>query len=266
MDYETLLVRREGRVAIIAMNRPKMLNAMSVTMTRELNQAFDAAAGDDEVTAILLTGEGRAFSAGADVGGNPAELPKDESGRLDLGAPLEESYNPLIRSMRATPKPVVAAVNGLAAGAGAGVALAADLTVAARSAYFLQAFVNIGLMPDAGCTYTLSQAVGPQRAMGMAMLGEKISAEQAQAWGLIWDVMDDENFMESAMALVTRLSLGPLKALAHIKRAIHAGETGTMDQQLEMERDLQRECGQTQDFMEGAMAFVQKRAPKFTGR
>ncbi|WP_370299971.1 enoyl-CoA hydratase-related protein [Abyssibacter sp.] len=266
MDYENLLVSRQGRVEVLSMNRPKMLNALSMDLLTELNHALDAAIADAEVAVIVLTGEGRAFCAGADVGGSPADLPRDESGKLDLGAALETLYNPIVLKLRNAPKPVITAVNGLAAGAGAGFALAADLTVAARSAYFLQAFVHLGLMPDAGCTYTLAQALGPQRAMGLAMLGDKLSAEQAQQWGLIWDVQDDESLMEHSMALATRLAEGPRLALTNIKRAVRAGETGSMEAQLQMERELQRDCGQTQDFIEGAMAFAEKRSPRFQGR
>lgn len=266
MEYENLIVRREEKVAVLSLNRPKSLNALSPELIKELTAAFNAAATDPDIGAILLTGEGRAFSSGADLSGDPNDLPRGSDGQLDLGLALEDLYNPFVQAMRDTPKPVVAAVNGVAAGAAAGFAMAADLTIAARSAYFLQAFVNIGLMPDAGCTYTLGQAVGPQRAMGMAMLGERISAEQARDWGLIWDVVEDEALPEAGLALATRLSKGPLKALGHIKQAIHTGQSGTLDGQLQLERELQCACGRTDDFVEGAKAFVEKRRPHFNGR
>jgi 2-(1,2-epoxy-1,2-dihydrophenyl)acetyl-CoA isomerase len=257
--------RVEEHVAIIAMNRPHALNAMTMNLMAELNQAFEQAAQDAQVRAIVLTGEGRGFSAGADLAAS-TQLPRDEQGRLDLGHPLEKHYNPLILKMRELPKPVIAAVNGIAAGAGASLALMADLTIAARSAYFLQAFVNIGLIPDAGGTWLLPRTLGSQRAMGLALLGEKLPAEQAKEWGLVWEVVDDEQLMPTALALARRLAEGPGVAIARIKRAIHAAAINPLAEQLDLERDFQRECGRTEDLMEGVMAFMQKRKPTFKGR
>ncbi|PPE74507.1 2-(1,2-epoxy-1,2-dihydrophenyl)acetyl-CoA isomerase [Solimonas fluminis] len=266
MDFKNLLYRIEQGIAVISFNRPKALNAMTLELMEELGQAFDAAAADAAVRAIVLTGEGRGFSTGADLAATSDKPPLDLQGRLDLGFVLDRYYNPLILKMRELPKPIISAVNGIAAGAGANLALMADLTVAARSASFLQAFVNVGLIPDAGGTWILPRAIGPQRAMGLALMGEKLSAEQAKEWGLIWSVVDDEQLMPTVLAMAKRLAEGPAVAIERIKRAIHAAAANELDKQLDLESDLQRDCGQSQDFMEGAMAFVQKRKPNFKGR
>ncbi len=266
MSYKDILYRVEDGIAVISLNRPQALNAMTLDLMAEVGTAFDQAAADEAVRAIVLTGEGRGFRTGADLVATAAKPPLDAQGRLDLGLALETAYNPLILKMRALPKPVIAAVNGIAAGAGANLALMADLTLAARSAYFLQAFVNVGLIPDAGGTWILPRSVGPQRAMGLALLGEKLPAEQAKEWGLIWDVIDDAQLLPTALALAQRLAAGPGVAIARIKRSIHAATDNDLATQLDLERDLQRECGHSKDFMEGAMAFAQKRKPNFRGR
>ncbi|MCK5770344.1 enoyl-CoA hydratase-related protein [Algiphilus sp.] len=266
MSYQDILYAVEDGVAHISMNRPKALNAMTVELMDELTDAFGRAADDDAVGAIIITGEGRAFSSGADLDASSANPPLDVKGRLDLGYPLDRYYNPLLLKMRDLPKPVIAAVNGLAAGAGANVALMADLTIAGRSAYFLQAFVNIGLIPDAGGTWLLPRVIGTQRAMGTALLGERLPADKALEWGLIWDIVDDEKLMETAQTLALRLAKGPTVAISRIKRAIHASAQNSLEAQLDLEADLQRECGRSEDFLEGSMAFVQKRKPNFKGR
>lgn len=263
MDYKDILYSVDDRVAVIRFNRPKQLNAMTLELMTELNDAFDRAAADAAVRAIVLTGEGRGFCSGADLAANVSNPPRDAQGRLDLGLALETHYNPLILKMQALPKPIIAAVNGMAAGAGANLALMADLTVAARSAYFLQAFVNVGLIPDAAGTWILPRLLGPQRAMGLALLGERLPAEQAQAWGLIWDVVDDEQLLPTVLAMARKLADGPGVAIERIKRSLYAADSNTLAQSLDLERDLQRECGRSQDFMEGAMAFVQKRKANF---
>ncbi len=266
MTDSTVLYSVDRRVAVIRLNRPKALNAFVPELLDALAAALDRAAADDGVRAILLTGEGRAFSSGADLVANMTKPPLGDDGKLDLGLALETSYNPIITKMRALPKPIVAAVNGLAAGAAANVALLADLTIAGRSAYFLQAFVNIALIPDAGGTWILPRLAGPQRAMGMSLLGERLPAEKALQWGLIWDVVDDEQLMDAAMTLAVRLADGPTLAIARIKQSIHAAAQNDLTAQLALERELQREAGRAQDFMEGVQAFLQKRKANFQGK
>jgi len=265
-EFQNILYGVDNGVALIRFNRPKALNAMTLELMEELGLAFDRAAIDAAVRVIVLTGEGRGFSTGADLAATSAKPPLDLQGRLDLGYVLDRYYNPLILKMRALPKPIISAVNGIAAGAGANLALMADLTIAARSAYFLQAFVNVGLIPDAGGTWILPRSIGPQRAMGLALLGDKLTAQDARDWGLIWDVVDDEQLLPQALAMAQRLAQGPALAIERIKQAIHAAAHNELDKQLDLESDLQRACGQSQDFMEGAMAFVQKRKPAFKGR
>lgn len=265
MDYKTILYSVEDRVACIRLNRPKALNALTPELLNEVRDALARAAADAQIGAIVLTGEGRGFSSGADLVANMSNPPMDADGKLDLGLALETTYNPLIEEMRALPKPIVCAVNGIAAGAAANIALLADLTIAARSAYFLQAFVNIGLIPDAGGTWVLPRLVGPQRAMGMALLGERLPAETAHQWGMIWDVVDDEQLMPAAMQLATRLAQGPAMAIERIKRSIHQAADSNLTGQLALERELQRECGRSGDFAEGVSAFIQKRPAKFKG-
>jgi 2-(1,2-epoxy-1,2-dihydrophenyl)acetyl-CoA isomerase len=266
MNSQSILYDVQDRVAVIRFNRPQALNAMTVELMEALDEALGRAAADAGVGAIVMTGEGRAFCAGADLAAGLADPLLDEDGRLDLRRLLEDHYNPLVMKMRSLPKPIVAAVNGMAAGAGASIALIADLTIAARSASFLQAFVNVGLIPDAGGTWILPHTVGLQRAMGLALLGETLPAERAKEWGLIWDVVDDEQLFLSAVTLARRLAAGPAMALARIKKAIHMAPENKLIGQLILEADLQRECGITQDFGEGAAAFTQKRKPIFTGR
>lgn len=266
LTYTSILFDVENRVARIRFNRPLALNALTPDLLLELSDAFDRASADESVRAILLTGEGRAFCSGADLVANQKTPPLDAQGKLDLGLQLERHYNPLVLKMRNGPKPIIAAVNGLAAGAGCSLALMADLTIAARSAYFLQAFVNIGLIPDAGATWLLPRLVGAQRAMGMAMLGERITAEQAHNWGLIWDVVDDDQLQTAGLALAQRLADGPGIALTRIKQSLVAASDNNLSTQLQLEREWQRDCGRTQDFMEGALAFAMKRKPVFKNR
>jgi len=262
MEARTVRLDVDAGIARITLDRPDKLNAFSRTMHAHLRDAMDRVESDDAIRAVLLTGAGRAFCAGQDL----ADLSFEPGNMTDLGELIEQNFNPLIRRLRALPKPIVARVSGIAAGAGASLALACDIVVAGRSASFLQAFVNIGLVPDSGSTWLLPQRVGHARAMGLAMLGERLSAERAEQWGLIWKCVDDEALDAEVEGLAARLAAMPTRALAAIKRTIGAAQTNTLDQALDLERDLQRELGASQDYAEGVNAFLQKRKPVFTGR
>lgn len=263
MSERTVLLSRDGGVAVLTLNRPDKLNSFTVAMHEELARHLDAIAADAELRAVLLTGAGRAFCAGQDLSDR---VMGDGDAPPDLGETLERWYLPLVRRLRNLEKPVVCAVNGVAAGAGANVALACDIVIAARSASFIQAFCKIGLIPDAGGTYTLPRLVGEARAKGLALLGDKLPAEEAAAWGLIWRVVDDANLMDEATALVRRLAAGPTRGLGLTKRALNASFANDLDAQLDLERDLQREAGRTEDYREGVQAFLEKRPPRFQGR
>ncbi len=265
MNYENLNYEINGKVAVITLNRPERLNALSGGLLKDLQEAFKQADADSRVGAILLTGAGRGFSSGADLA-DPNDMPFDAEGKLDLGKALEERYNPIVKHMRGMAKPIIGAANGIAAGAGCSLVLACDITLAARSANFLLAFVNIGLIPDAGATWFLPQRAGSQRALGMSLLGEKLPAQTAKEWGLIWDVVDDEQLQESALAMAEKLANGPAQAIARIKQTTYAADDNDLSTQLDMERDLQRECGITTDFAEGVQAFMQKRPAQFQGK
>ena len=247
-------------VATITLNRPDKLNAATSQMLHELLGAVREAEADEEVRAVLLTGAGRGFCAGQDLS-DPAATGEG----ADLAGLLEERWNPIILSIRRIPKPVVVAVNGVAAGAGANLALAGDIVVAARSARFIQAFAAIGLLPDSGGTWSLPHLVGGSRTRGLAMLSEPLDADTAKVWGLIWDVVDDDMLGDHATNLARRLAAGPTRAYAAIKHAVDASATNTLDEQLDLERDLQRELGRSDDYREGVAAFIEKREPRFTG-
>ncbi|AEI78553.1 enoyl-CoA hydratase PaaG [Cupriavidus necator N-1] len=261
IDAGPVLLQWQGPVAVITLNRPDKLNSFTRAMHQALQQALDHVEAGG-ARALLLTGAGRGFCAGQDL----ADLDFTPGHMTDLGELIDTWFNPLIRRLQALPLPVVAAVNGTAAGAGANLALACDMVLAARSASFIQAFVKIGLVPDSGGTWLLPQRVGMARALGLAMTGERLSAEEAEKWGLVWETMDDPLLPEQALALATHLAGQPTRALAAIKRAMYASATATLDTQLDLERDLQRELGQSADYAEGVNAFLEKRAPHFTGK
>ncbi len=261
-DQPTILVDRRPGFRVLTLNRPARLNAFNEEMHAAMRAALDEAQADPSCCALLLTGAGRAFCAGQDLsdrapGGGPPR---------DLGASLESFYNPLVRKLRALPFPVVAAVNGTAAGAGANVALHCDIVLAAHSARFVQAFAKIGLVPDAGGSWLLPRLVGAARARGLALLGEPLSAEIAAEWGLIWKAVADDRLIPEAEAICEQLAKGPTLGLGLIKRALEASARNGLDAQLDLERDLQREAGYSPDYAEGVRAFLEKRTPAFSGR
>jgi 2-(1,2-epoxy-1,2-dihydrophenyl)acetyl-CoA isomerase len=253
-------VGSHARYRVIRLNRPERLNAFVKPLLIQLRAALEEATGDADCRAVLLTGTGRGFCAGQDL--SERLVPAGAAPR-DLGDTLGEFANPIIRLMRSMPIPIVCAVNGVAAGAGANLALACEIVLAARSASFLQAFARIGLLPDVGGTYFLTRMLGPARARGLAMLAEPLDAATAEEWGLIWKAVEDEALLSEAHALCRRLCSAPTQAISAIKRAIDAAGGNTLDQQLDLERDLQRELGLTPDFAEGVRAFLEKRPAAF---
>jgi len=258
---DSIGLEMEDGHAVLTLNRPDRLNSFNQEMHEALAVAVDRVAESD-CRALLLTGAGRGFCAGQDLSDRNVK-PGDEA--PDLSISLEKFYNPLIRRIRGLRMPVVCAVNGVAAGAGANIALACDIVLAARSASFIQAFCRLGLVPDSGGTWFLPRLVGTARATALAMLGERISAEQAQTWGLIWRCVDDDQLRPEALALVQNLAQQPTEGLALIKEAMQASAGNTLDAQLDLEADLQRRAGRTRDYREGVAAFTEKRDPKFRG-
>lgn len=259
----TLLFQIENGVATITLNRPDRLNSFNTEMHTELKDALKQVQDPaNKVRCLLITGAGRGFCAGQDLS-DRAVAPGNEA--PDLGESIDKRYNPLIRTLRALEMPVICAVNGVAAGAGANLAFACDIVLAARSASFIQAFCKIGLVPDSGGTWTLPRLVGQARAVALSMLGDKVSAEQAEAWGMIWKCVDDDQLQMEAAKLAAHLATQPTKGLALIKRALAASSTNTLDQQLDLERDLQRLAGRTRDYQEGVAAFMEKRVADFQG-
>jgi len=263
MNHEQIRFECADGIARVTLNRPARLNSFTTQMHEELRDALRQVADDASVRVLLLTGAGRGFCAGQDLA-DRAVAPGDTP--VDLGASIDNNYRPLVLALRNLPLPVVCAVNGVAAGAGANIALACDLVVATRSASFVQAFCRIGLIPDAGGTFFLPRLVGSARAMGLALLGDRLSAEQAEAWGLIWKCVDDDAFAATIDALLAQLAQAPTGGLAAIKRALHASAANTLEQQLTLERDAQRMLGRSADYREGVAAFLAKRPPGFTGR
>ncbi|EKV30715.1 Enoyl-CoA hydratase [Caenispirillum salinarum AK4] len=263
MNTETILYEVADGVAKITLNRPDKLNSFTVQMHGELAEAIKAARTDESVRCLLITGAGRGFCAGQDLG-DRAVSPGGEA--PDLAESLEKRYNPLIRSIADLEMPVICAVNGVAAGAGANLAFACDIVLAARSASFIQAFCKIGLVPDSGGTWSLPRLVGPARAAALMLTGEKVPADKAADWGMIWKAVDDEALAEEAEALAKHLATQPTAGLALIKRALKETWTNTLDQQLNLERDLQSLAGRTRDYQEGVDAFMNKRQPAFVGK
>ncbi len=263
MTYESILFSIDGGIARLTLNRPDRLNSFTDAMHAEVRDALARVKADSTARVLLLTGAGRGFCAGQDLA-DRAVAPGDAP--VDLGASIERNYRPLVLALRSLPLPVVCAVNGVAAGAGANLALACDLVIAARSASFIQSFCKLGLIPDTGGTYFLPRLVGTARAMGLALLGDKLSAEQAAAWGLIWQCVDDAELPAVVERLLAHFATAPTRGLARTKEALYRSPAHTLEAQLELERDLMRELGYSDDYREGVEAFVAKRPPQFRGR
>ncbi|GAB4218260.1 MAG: 2-(1,2-epoxy-1,2-dihydrophenyl)acetyl-CoA isomerase PaaG [Rhodoferax sp.] len=262
MDFQHILFEVEAGVARLTLNRPDKLNSFIGAMHAEIRAALAAVQADDQIRVLVLTGAGRAFCAGQDLAD-----PDMAVGHLkpDIGEVVEQHYKPLILALQSLRVPTVAAVNGAAAGAGCSLALACDLVVAARSAYFLQAFSKIGLIPDTGGTWFLPQRVGMARALGLAMLADKLPADKAEQWGLIWKCVEDAELAATVAQLASQLAAMPTRALVATRLAMHAAPNHTLEQQLGLEAGYMRELGWRDDFKEGVAAFQQKRAPRFTG-
>ena len=262
MAWQTILFDVADGVAALTLNRPDRLNSFNAAMHEEVAAALGSVESDPAIRALFITGAGRGFCAGQDLNLKEAA----SGGDFDAGAAIERYYNPLVRRLKALKKPVIAAVNGPAAGAGANLALACDIVIAARSASFLQAFCRIGLVPDTGGTWFLPRLAGSARAMALMLLGEPLPAATAAEWGLIWKVVDDDKLMAEARALASRLAQGPTVGLGLIKEALNRSLESSLDAQLDAERDLQRVAAKSADFREGVAAFLEKRPAKFTGR
>jgi 2-(1,2-epoxy-1,2-dihydrophenyl)acetyl-CoA isomerase len=262
MSYENILFEIQDGIARLTLNRPGKLNSFTVAMHLEVRAALEQVKADPSVRVLVLTGAGRGFCAGQDLG-DRAVAPG--AATVDLGASVEKYYAPLVLALRNLPVPVICAVNGVAAGAGANLAFAADIVIAARSASFVEAFCRLGLIPDTGGTYFLPRLIGSARAMGLALLGEKLSAERAESWGLIWKCVADDVFSAEVDNLAKHFAAAPTKGLARTKQALYASPANTLEQQLDLERDFMRELGHSQDYREGVAAFTEKRAPKFQG-
>ena len=262
MTYQNILFEAQDGIARLTLNRPDKLNSFTGAMHTELRAALATVQTDKSIRVLVITGAGRAFSAGQDLADPDMAMGPMQP---DIGNVVEENYKPLILGLQNLRVPTVAMVNGIAAGAGASLALACDLVIAAKSAYFLQAFSKIGLIPDTGGTWFLPQRVGMARAMGLAMLADKLPADKAEQWGLIWQAVDDADLVATVNKLAATLSTMPTKALVRTRTAMHAAPNHTLEQQLSLEGGFMRELGWSADFAEGVAAFMQKRAPKFTG-
>ena len=262
MRYESNLFTIENGVAVLTLNRPDRLNSFTQAMHGEVRDALDKLQADKSVRVLVLTGAGRGFCAGQDLG-DRAVAPGGDA--VDLGESVEKFYAPLVLALRELPLPVICAVTGVAAGAGASLALACDIVLAAKSASFIEAFCKLGLTPDTGGTWHLPRLIGHARATGLAMLGEKLSAERAEQWGLIWKAVPDEELMNEAMAMATHFASAPTKGLAFTKHALQASYGNTLPEQLKLEGQMMRELGRSHDYREGVDAFINKRAANFKG-
>ena len=262
MSYETILFEVDSGIARLTLNRPDKLNSLNVQMHAEVRQALSSLP-ESGARVLVLTGAGRGFCAGQDLS-DRAVAPGSQG--VDLGESIENRYNPLVLTLRNLAMPVIAAVNGVAAGAGANIALACDIVIAARSANFVQAFSKLGLIPDSGGTWFLPRLVGDARAMGLTLLGNKLPADQAAAWGLIWQCVEDAELTATVDAMARQFAVAPTRGLAATKQALRRSWQNSFKEQLDVERDVQRELGRSSDYAEGVAAFTEKRSPRFTGR
>jgi 2-(1,2-epoxy-1,2-dihydrophenyl)acetyl-CoA isomerase len=263
MQYTNILFDISNGVARLTLNRPDRLNSFNVAMHNEVRHAIEIVKADRAVRVLVISGAGRGFCAGQDLAernATPGQVP------ADLGASVEKYYGPLVIALKHLPVPVICAVNGVAAGAGANLALAGDLVIAARSASFIESFSKLGLIPDTGGTFILPRLIGMARAKGLALLGEKLSAERAESWGLIWKCVDDADFPGEIDRLASHFANGPTLGLARTKQALNASGANTLEQQLDLERDMMRELGASDDYREGVAAFLEKRVAHFHGR
>ena len=263
MPYECISVDVTDGVATLTLNRPDRLNSFTVAMHREVSAALDAIAEDRSIRCFVLTGAGRGFCAGQDL--SDRAVAPDAKG-VDLGSSIEKYYKPMLLRLRALAMPTIAAVNGVAAGAGANIPFACDLVYAAESASFIQSFSKLGLVPDCGGTWWLPRLIGPARAIGLTLLGEKISATQAAEWGLIWRCVEDDQLQSTVRSVALQLAAGPTRGYLRTRQAIDAAMLLPLDHALDLERDYQRELGQSSDYREGVSAFIEKRTARFTGQ
>lgn len=263
MAYETILLEISNGAARLTLNRPDRLNSFNIQMHEEVQAALDEIENDKSVRTLLLTGAGRGFCAGQDLS-DRAVAPGGDA--VDLGESVEKRYNPLIRRLTSLPMPVVCAVNGVAAGAGASIAFACDIVLAAKSAKFVMSFANIGLVPDSGGSWALPRLAGQARALGLALTGDPLPAETAANWGLIWKCVEDESLADETDTIIGKFAAAPTRGLAETKKLIRTAFTRPLDEQLDLERDQMRELGRSDDYREGVDAFMNKRKPEFRGR